>query len=122
VVVEETVEDGVADLIGILGLGSDAGGLGAEGLTAGAGGALLGGGEVDDDDGLVGEAADGPVTELLAASGGAAAGARSGRGGVAAVLVAEGSVRGKHGRPQLGGGGCATLQCGADLTLKASGL
>src|SRR5262249_57728480 len=79
VVIAEAVEGGVADFVGIPGPGRDAGGLGAEGLTAGAGGAILGGGEVDDDNRLVGEGGEGAAGQMLA---GGRPPARRGRRGV----------------------------------------
>src|SRR5262249_39352988 len=68
VVLQEAVEDGFADGIAILGLGFDAFDLGAEGSATSAAGAVFGGGDVQEQDGAVGEAADGTGVGGLAAA------------------------------------------------------
>jgi hypothetical protein len=58
VVQEEAVEDGLADLIGVAGIGFDAVDWGTEGGTTVAGGLVEGGGPVDEDEGVIGYAAN----------------------------------------------------------------
>ena len=88
-VLQQAVQDGFADGVGILGLGLDAFEVSAEGAAAAAGGAVLGGGDLEDEDAPVGEGADGAGARLLAHAGGAAVRARGVLGGVPAVLVAD---------------------------------
>src|SRR5262249_32631312 len=71
-VLQQAIQDRLADRVGILGLGFDVGHLGAKRATTGAAGPVLGGDDMDDQDALVGDAADGPMELLLAASQGAA--------------------------------------------------
>jgi len=95
-VVEHAVEDGFTDAVGVLGAGQDALDLGAEGLAAATAGAILCGGQLDEQDLAVGEAADGARVGLLAVSGDAAAGAGVGGGGAAAAFDADGRLKVSH--------------------------
>ena len=81
------VEDGFANGVGIRSFGRDAFDLGAERGATVAAGAIRGGGDGEQEDGLEGQGADGAGECLLAGAQGAAVGARSVLGGVVAVLV-----------------------------------
>jgi hypothetical protein len=87
VVEQETVEDGLANLIGEVGMGFDAIDVGAEGGTTVARGFLFGGRDVDDDDGVIGNAADRSLMEAFAVAAAAALGTRGSFRGMAAKEV-----------------------------------
>src|SRR5262249_57246428 len=72
-VFKETVEDGAADGVVVIGLGRDVGRVGAKGLAAGAARPVLCVGELEPDDAPVGEGAD-AASEQAAALAGSAAG------------------------------------------------
>jgi hypothetical protein len=87
-VIEEPIEDGLADLVVVVGLGLDALNLSTEGGAAVAGGAILSGGDMKDEDGLVGDGSDSAlVGAAFASSPLAAVRAGSVPGSVAAVDV-----------------------------------
>lgn len=88
-IVEDTIEDGLAHLVVVVGLGLDALDLGAEGGRAVAAGTIFGGGDVQEEDGLVGDGADGAVVEVLASAELATVRAGSFLGGMAAVGVKD---------------------------------
>ena len=67
-VLEEAVEDQVADLVVVLGLGEHALGGVAEGRAAAAAGGVLAVGDLQDGDGLVGDGADGAGQGPLASA------------------------------------------------------
>jgi len=84
VVEQETIEDGLANLIGEVAMGFDAIDVGAEGGTTVTRGFIFGSGDVDDDDGVIGNAADRSLMEAFAVAAAAAAGTRGSFGGIAA--------------------------------------
>ena len=91
-IVEDSIEDGLADLVVVVGLGFDVLDLGAERSAAVAGGTIFGGGDMKEEDGLVGDGADGAVVESLAwREPGRPATVRAGSflGGMAAVGVKD---------------------------------
>jgi hypothetical protein len=88
-IIEDAVEDGLADLVVVMGLGRDALDLGAEGGAAVAGSPVFGGGDMEEEDGLVGEGANGAFVEVLASAESSTARAGSLLGGVAAVEVVD---------------------------------
>ena len=79
-VVQEAVDHGVADAVRVPGAGFDAVDVRAEGVATVAGGAVLSDGQLDEQDVSVGEITDESGVGVLAAAGGAAGGAREGRG------------------------------------------
>ena len=85
VVEEEAVEDCFTDLIGVTGIGVDAVDLGSEGGTAVARGYIFRGGAVEDDDGVIGNAADGSLMEPFAVARPSAVGTRGSFGSIAPV-------------------------------------
>jgi hypothetical protein len=79
-VVEEAVDDGVADAIGVLGSWFDPLDVGTERLAAGTLGAVFSDRQFDDDDLPVGDVADGSSVGALPPPGCAAVWAREGLG------------------------------------------
>ena len=82
-VVEDAVEDGLADEVVVVGLGGDAGRAGAEGLAAGAAGGVLGVEDAKPEATAVGEGADVAFEAAFAAAAAAAGGAGVARGSAA---------------------------------------
>ena len=67
-IVEDTIEDRLADLVIVVGLGRDAFPRGAEGGAAVAGGPVFGGGDMNNEDGLVGDGANAAFVEVPASA------------------------------------------------------
>ncbi len=80
-VVEQAVDDGVANAVGVLGPRFDAWNLGTEGLAAGATGAVFSDGQFDEDDLAEGDVADAAGVGVLASAPLAAMRTRVGLGG-----------------------------------------
>jgi hypothetical protein len=79
-IVKESVDDGVANAVGVLGSWFDPFDLGAEGLAAVAGGAVFSECQFDDDDLCVADVANTSRVGTLPPSGRAAVGTREGLG------------------------------------------
>jgi hypothetical protein len=88
-IVEQMIKDGRTHLVVVVGLGFDVFDLRADGSATVAGSAVFGGGEMKEQDGRVGDGADGALVASLAAPESAAV--RAGRflGSVAAVGVKD---------------------------------
>jgi hypothetical protein len=97
-ILQEAVEDRLADPVVVVGLRVDALQLGAEGATAAAGGPVLGGGAMDEEDGPVGERADAALVEGLAATESAAVRAGGLLGGMTALGMHDLGWRVRGGR------------------------
>src|SRR3954447_20356508 len=96
-VVEDAVEDGLADLVVVQRAGFDPWRRGPEGGAAIAAGAILAVGDVEEDDFLVGEGADRSVADVLARRQLATGGARGLSGTATDVYGSDVGTDGLHG-------------------------
>jgi hypothetical protein len=87
VVEQEAVEDGLADLIGVVGIRFDAVAVGTEGGAAVARGFIFRGRDMDEDEGVIGNATDGALMEAFAAAALSAVGTRGSSRCVTAVAM-----------------------------------
>src|SRR5262245_11900328 len=95
-VVQQSIEDGLADAVGVGGAGQDPLELGAESLATATAGAILCGGQFKQEDLAVSQAAQRAVMEGLATGEDTTVGAGETVGGAAAALDADGWLKGTH--------------------------
>jgi len=95
-VVEQAVEDRLADAVGVFGAGLDALDRGAEGLAAGAAGAVFSDADFEDEDLAIGEVADAARVDLFAAPRLATPRAREGHRGAVTAHHAGAWLNGFH--------------------------
>src|SRR5439155_6480993 len=121
-VFQQAIQYRLADRVGILRLGLDAGNLGPKRATTGAAGPVLGGDDVNEQDALVRDAADGPVELFLAAAQAAAVRTRSLFRGLLPVLMNHPGSDGFHACLSCKGLLVKNLYSGAGLTPLATGI